>query len=169
MEAVKIYFSRLREDARIPAKREEDAGYDVYAALETDWIVYAPHETKPLPTGIASACPKEYYFHIAERGSTGSKGISKRAGIIDSGYRGEWFIMLTNLNDVPLYFVKPEAEARLRAMLDDAEAIIYPTGKAVCQALLLPVPRTEVEELPLDALLAMESERGAGKLGSSNK
>jgi len=137
--------------------------------LETDWTVYAPHETKPLPTGIASACPPEYYFHIAERGSTGSKGISKRAGIIDSGYRGEWFIMLTNLNDVPLYFVKPEAEARLRALLDDTEAIVYPTSKAVCQALLLPVPRTAVEEVPLDALLAMESERGAGKLGSSNK
>ena len=169
MEAVKIYFSRLRAEAVIPAKRDEDAGYDVYACIETDWIVYAPHETKPLPTGIASACPKEYYFHIAERGSTGAKGISKRAGIIDSGYRGEWFIMLTNLNDVPLYFVRPEAEARLRAELGDAEAIIYPTSKAVCQALLLPVPRTEVEELPLETLLAMESARGAGKLGSSNK
>ena len=114
MEKVKIYFSKLRPDAVIPSKREEDAGYDLYACLETDWLEYAPHQTQPLPTGIASAFSDDYYFHIGERGSSGAKSISKRAGVIDSGYRGEWFVMLTNLNDVPLYFVKPEAEARLR-------------------------------------------------------
>ena len=77
--------------------------------------------------------------------------------------------MLTNLNDVPLYFVKPEAEAKLRETLGDREAILYPTSKAVCQVMLLPVPKTEVEELPLEALLQVQSERGAGKLGSSQK
>lgn len=169
MEKVKIFFSKIRPDAVIPSKREEDAGYDVYACLETDWVEYAPHQTQPLPTGIASACSPDYYFHIGERGSTGAKGISKRAGIIDSGYRGEWFVMLTNLNDVPLYFVKPEAEAKLRETLGDREAILYPTSKAVCQVMLLPVPKTEVEELPLEALLQVQSERGAGKLGSSQK
>ena len=130
---------------------------------------YAPGETAPLPTGIASACPADYYFHIGERGSTGAKGISKRAGIIDSGYRGEWFILLTNLNDVPLYFVRPEAEARLRAELGDAPAVIYSTAKAVCQAMLLPVPRTEVAELRYEELCAIASQRGDGRLGSSQK
>lgn len=169
METVPIYFAKLRPEAVIPSKRREDAGYDVYACLETDWVKYEPHQTAPLPTGIASACPPAYYFHIGERGSTGARGISKRAGIIDSGYRGEWFILLTNLNDVPLYFVKPEAEARLRAALGETEAVIYSTGKAICQTMLLPVPTTAVTELGYAELCAMASERGDGKLGSSQK
>ena len=169
MEPVKIYFTKLRSGAVIPSKRDEDAGYDVYACLEDDWLALAPHETRPLPTGIASAFSADWYFHIGERGSTGARGISKRAGVIDSGFRGEWFILLTNLNDVPLYFVKPEAEARLRETLGDQAAILYPTNKAIAQAMLLPVPKTEVEEISPEALAAMRSERGAGSLGSSKK
>ena len=107
---------------------------------------------------IASAFSSDYYFHIGERGSTGGKGISKRAGVIDSGFRGEWFILFTNLNDVPLYFVKPEAEARLRETLGEKEAVIYPTSKAVCQAMLLPVPKTEIEEISPEALAVTLSE-----------
>ena len=169
MEPVKIYFTRLRPEAVIPSKRAEDAGYDVYACLEEDWLALAPHETRPLPTGIASAFSADYYFHIGERGSTGARGISKRAGVIDSGFRGEWFILLTNLNDVPLYFVKPEAEARLRETLGGQNAVLYPTSKAIAQAMLLPVPKTAIEEISPEALAAMDSERGAGSLGSSNK
>ncbi len=169
MEPVTIYFTRLRPEAVIPSKRAEDAGYDVYACLEEDWLALAPHETRPLPTGIASAFSADYYFHIGERGSTGARGISKRAGVIDSGFRGEWFILLTNLNDVPLYFVKPEAEARLRETLGGQAAVLYPTSKAIAQAMLLPVPKTVIEEISPEALAAMGSERGAGSLGSSNK
>ncbi len=169
MEPVKIYFTRLREGAVIPCKRDEDAGYDVYACLAEDWLEIPPRETRPVPTGIASAFPADWYFHIGERGSTGVRGISKRAGVIDSGFRGEWFILLTNLNDAPLFFVKPEAEARLRAALGGREAVLYPTSKAIAQAMLLPVPKTEIEEISPEALAAMGSERGAGSLGSSNK
>ena len=169
METVKIFFARLRPGATLPSKRAEDAGYDVYACLEEDWLELGPLETRPVPTGIASAFSADWYFHIGERGSTGARGISKRAGVIDSGYRGEWFILLTNLNDAPLYFVKPEAEARLREKLGGRPAVVYPTSKAICQAMLLPVPRTEIEELSPEALAAIGSERGAGSLGSSNK
>ncbi len=169
MEPVKIYFTRLRPEAVIPSKRREDAGYDVYACLEDDWLEIPPHETRPVPTGVASAFSADWYFHIGERGSTGVRGISKRAGVIDSGFRGEWFILLTNLNDVPLFLVKPEAEARLRERLGGRGAVLYPTGKAVAQAMLLPVPKTEIEEISPEALAAMGSERGAGSLGSSNK
>ena len=46
---------------------------------------------------------------------------------------------------------------------------LYPTDKAVCQAMLLPVPRTETEEVSFETLCAMPSLRGDGKLGSSLK
>lgn len=47
--------------------------------------------------------------------------------------------------------------------------IIYPKSKAICQALLLPVPDSIVEEISYDELIKIESERGCGMLGSSGK
>ncbi len=34
----KLYFARLSEDAVIPTKRQEDAGYDIYACFNEDYI-----------------------------------------------------------------------------------------------------------------------------------
>jgi dUTPase len=45
----------------------------------------------------------------------------------------------------------------------------YPYEKAICQALVIPVPQTEVEEITFDKLQSFESERGNGALGSSGK
>ena len=59
-------------------------------------------------TGIACALPTKYYFQVEERGSTGSKGIKKSAGVIDSGYRGEIFIAITNTTNRYLVFGNEE-------------------------------------------------------------
>ncbi len=163
--AVKICFSRLREGAVLPSKRPEDAGYDIYACFDGDYLLLRPLETLKVPTGIASACPAGYYFQVFERGSTGTKGLARRCGVIDSGYRGEWFLPMTNLNAVPLYIAKPDAELGGKA----DGAIVFRTSSAIAQAVLLPVPETEVEELPYEELEAITSERGRGNLGSSGK
>lgn len=168
MGSVQVYFAKMREGAKIPTKREEDAGYDVYACFDEDYLRAAPHQTLIVPTGIASACPTDYFFRIAERGSTGTRGIGQRCGVIDSGYRGEWFISVTNHNSVPLYFIKPEKRSELEQSFE-SDAIIYPTDKAICQALLLPVPKTEVTELSYEELSNIKSARSGGKLGSSGK
>lgn len=47
--------------------------------------------------------------------------------------------------------------------------IFYPYEKAICQALLLPVPKIDIEEISYKELQKIESERGVGMLGSSNK
>ena len=47
--------------------------------------------------------------------------------------------------------------------------IDYPYEKAICQAILVPVPKTEIQELTFEQLLDIASERKDGKLGSSNK
>ena len=166
---VDIFFSKLHQDAIIPTKRREDAGYDVYANLQEPYIRLEPQQTALLATGIASACPEGYFFYFAERGSTGSKGIGQRCGVIDSGYRGEWFICLTNHNCTPLYFVKPEYEAEIAEQAAKEKAIVYPANRAICQALVLPVPDTHVSEIPFEELKEISSERRDNKLGSSNK
>lgn len=106
-----IKFAKVKETAIIPSKEDENAGYDVYACWEgltkKDKLI-PPHNTKLFPTGIACALPVDYYFQVEERGSTGSKGIKRSAGVVDSGYRGEIFVALSNVNDVPVIFGNKE-------------------------------------------------------------
>lgn len=162
---MKIKFAKIRDKAIIPSKRDEDAGYDIYACLDKPYMVIMPHETKMIPTGIASACDKDYCFILKERGSTGTKGIAQRCGVIDSGYRNEWFVPVTNTSN-KLLIIGDEVK---REEFKDYDAIFYPTTKAICQALIISVPPSEVEEISYDNLVKISSERGMGALGSSNK
>lgn len=104
---LEIIFAKVKENAIIPSKEEENAGFDVYACwdgVEKKDKIIKPHTTKLIPTGIACALPINYYFQVEERGSTGSKGIKKSAGVVDSGYRGEIFVAISNVNDKYLIF-----------------------------------------------------------------
>lgn len=161
----KIYFSKLYEDVKIPSKRAEDAGYDIYAYFTEDYIVINPHKTKLINTGLISAFDERYVAILKERGSTGTKGMGLRAGIIDSGYRGEWIVPITNHNDKPIMIAKEN----IINYLDSYNNILYPYEKAICQAIMVEVPKLEVEEVDNETILNMESERMSGKLGSSNK
>lgn len=167
-----ILFSKVKENAIIPSKRDEDAGYDVYACFEDDYFYIAPHETKLIPTGIATAFSKDWVAIIKERGSTGTKGIGQRCGVIDSGFRNEWFVPVTNHNDKPLVISNVEQKKialvnGLHIQKDDY--IFYPTSKAIAQFIMLPVPQLNAVEIPYDQLLTFTSERGMGALGSSKK
>lgn len=164
---VTLRFAKIRPGAHIPSKRAEDAGYDVYACLHAPFLRVGPMETALVPTGIASAFDRAWYMQLRERSSTGSRGIALRSGVIDSGYRGEWHVAVTNLNPVPLYFADPQAVRELSA--DNAPKLIHPVEKAFCQAVLLPVPEAVIEEISYEALQALDSQRGAGRMGSSGK
>jgi len=167
-DVVKVLFARGNDTVIIPSKNDEDAGYDIYANFEEEYMLIKPHETKMIPTNLASALPNTHYFQLFERGSTGTKGIGQRCGVIDSSFRLFWFVPITNLNDdKPILITKETNENNLNALKDDY--IVYPYSKAICQAVLLPVPKTEVEEISYDELLKIESNRGTGMLGSSGK
>lgn len=191
----KIYFSRVRDSAIIPTKRDEDAGYDIYACFDDDYIIINVNETVLVPTGIASALPKDKYIHIEERGSTGSIGMKKSAGIIDSGYRGEWFIAITNCSGQPIVISKLSKHEILSLVTEDEDGdgyivdrngdpvyvyyygeneyekkfIYYPSSKAIAQAIVAPVLNLITDIIPYEDLKQIESERGTGALGSSDK
>ena len=168
MKKDEILFAKVDKHATIPSKRDEDAGYDIYPCFDEDYRVIMPHETVMIPTGIASAFDKSWYVQIQERGSTGSKGIKYGAGVIDSGYRGEWWIPITNTNTVPVVISKlSEKETRTISRLYNC--IFYPYSKAIAQFLILPVPVMRVHETTMYDLLSHESKRGTDCLGSSNK
>ena len=190
-----LVFAKVRPDAIIPTKEDENAGYDIYANFKEDYVVIPPQSTKLIPTGIASAMTDKYYLNVAERGSTGKIGMKYSAGIIDSGYRGEIFIALTNTNineiiiskltkedliekygekdecgDIHLSYGKGKNDyAYLIDRDNEFIAIIYPYTKAIAQLVVHEVPKMNIKEVTYDALLKIPSKRGTGALGSSGK
>jgi dUTP pyrophosphatase len=166
-----VKFAKVKPNAKIPNKRDEDMGFDIYACFDEDFIVIYPQETKLIPTGIASSCDTSYGFVLRERGSTGSKGIALRAGVIDSGYRSEWFVGLTNTTNKVLFISKLSEKETYDKFYGDLmpASFVYPYSKAIAQALLVPVPKVNVEEIPYEELQQITSERGLGSLGSSGK
>lgn len=169
----KILFAKVKENAIIPSKEKYNAGYDIYACFDEDFIIIEPHQTKLVSTGIASVIPEDYYIQICERGSTGSKGIKSSAGVIDSSYRGEWFMAVTNINTKPLIIGKKEYFDKIDSSLKclyEKEYIIYSYSKAIFQGIVHKVHnQLKVEEISMDKLNNYKSERGAGSLGSSGK
>ena len=163
----KIYFAKVRKEAIIPSKEIEDGAYDIRACFDGDCIVIRPGEIELIPTGLCSAFSEDYVMVLKERGSTGTKGMSQRAGIIDSGYRAEWFIPINNTSTKTIIITKyPEDTQSLYA---EGIVTIYPYTKAICQALLIPVPKTEIIELTATEIKRIPSKRGMGHLGSSGK
>jgi len=122
-----------------------------------------PGEIALVPTGIASAFSDQFVMIVKERSSTGSKGMSARMGVVDSGYRGEIKIGINNTGSkIVLIAKKPEDH-------DSDDYTVYPYNKAIAQLLLLPLPRFDVGELSYDELKKYTSERMDGTLGSSGK
>lgn len=161
-----IKFAKVRPSAKIPTKRIEDAGWDIYADFIEDWIEIPPHSNKLIPTGIASAYDPNWGIVFRERGSTGVKNLKVSAGVMDSGFRNEWFVCLYNGNDKPICIAKYLDGEQSP---ENKDAIIYPYSKAIAQMLVVPVPKVNIEEISYEELLKIPSERGMGQLGSSNK
>lgn len=173
----KILWAKTKENAIIPTKEDENAGYDIYACFEEDYIIINPMSTKLIPTGIACALNEKYYMQLEERGSTGSKGIKRSAGIIDSGYRGEIFVALTNCNKIPIIISKSKDKTEFensKILSKDFDVfwndyIFYPYSKAICQGIIHESIKLQNEEVSYEELLKYSSNRGTGKLGSSKK
>ena len=164
-----IYWDILYLNAKMPTKRDEDAGFDIYSDSAED-IILKPNETKFFSTGLRSAFPSNFWIEIKERGSTGAVGLSVRSGVIDSGYRGEWKIMLTNVNKYPVIFshsVDKVTYVKGKVFKNKVKKVIYPLSKAIAQAVVIPLPHIECR--PWDYSKIEVSERGETGWGASGK
>lgn len=167
-----ILFAKLKEGAKIPQRDIWNAGIDLYPCFEEEYLVIPPHETRLVPTGIASVIPVDYYIQIQERGSSGSKGIKYSAGVIDSSYRGEWFLATTNCNNKPVVILKADLETlppHFKKLIEET-MIVYPYTKALFQGIVHNVHNElTIKEISPEKLEEYSSQRGNGKLGSSGK
>lgn len=99
-ERVEVFLEVCREGAVIPTyAKEGDAGMDVCAAEE---ILIAPGETVIIPTGIKLAIPEGYEIQVRPRSGISYNTplrLSNSPGTIDSGYRDELGIIMTNTSE----------------------------------------------------------------------
>ena len=165
-----LKFSKLREGAIIPSKREEDAGYDLYPCFKEPYIIIPAHSNKLIPTGLAGAFEKDLVMLLRERGSTGTKQMAVRAGVVDSGYRNEIFVSINNTSAKAVVICKASAvnSIKKKPHYSSKNVLIFPYEKAIAQFLMVPAMHFEVEEVSYDALRGIESERGMECLGSTD-
>lgn len=143
---LKAVSPKLGKELPWPSRATEgSAGLDLAACIDRD-VTIAPRQLVCIPTGVAIALPgPEYVALVFARSGLGIKhgiALSNGVGVIDSDYRGELQVGLTNLSDTP-YTIRP--------------------GDRIAQLVVTPValPQVEiVEELE-------DTERGTGGFGST--
>lgn len=140
---MKIKVKKLTESAKTPEYANPgDAGMDLFSDEE---VLIGSKERALISTGISVEFPEEFVALVWDKsGIATKKGLTKIAGVIDSGYRGEWKIALLNVG---------------------SEEIKIEKGDKIAQVLFQKFKRAEIEEV--DSL--SESVRGEGGFGSSGK
>lgn len=168
---MEIKVKKLTDTAIVPTKsRKTDAGYDLYA--DEDIALY-PEDTKLISTGIAFAIPDGYAGLIWDRSGLGSKGIHRHAGVVDSSYRGEVKVALSNSRssdaETRCADIKSCTPQNWHMDLDQYvrkdNVYFISKGDRIAQILFQKVPHFDlVETEELD-----DTDRGSSGFGSSGK
>ena len=102
---MKIIFKKIHINAVIPSRAtESSAGLDISACLDEP-VTLEKGEIKMIPTGLkAQTDCKDVAMLIYPRSGLSSKygvSLANCVGVVDSDYRGEWFIPLINHGKEP--------------------------------------------------------------------
>lgn len=96
----KVYVEICRDGVDLPKYANQgDAGMDVRAAED---ITIFPNETKIIPTGLKMAIPEDYELQVRPRSGLSLNTplrIANSPGTIDSGYRDEIGIIISNISN----------------------------------------------------------------------
>ena len=97
----KVYIELCREDVKLPVYANiNDAGMDIRAAIDVE---IKEGETKLIPTGIILAIPEGYEVQVRPRSGISLNTplrIANTPGTIDSNYRDEIGIIVTNTSNI---------------------------------------------------------------------
>ena len=136
-----LRVKRLNEGARLPTRGSTyAAGLDLYAAVET---IVPSGGNALVSTGISVEIPEGLYGRIAPRsGFSMTTGLIVNAGVVDSDYRGELFVLFNNFQ---------------------VTAVKIHKGTKMAQLILEKIALLDVEEV--DSL--NDTVRGEGGFGST--
>lgn len=115
-----------------------DAGIDI--PLQSSLMI-KPFETLVVPTSLKLDLPDGFFGYIVERTSMAKKGLLVHHSPIDSGYKGEIHLIITNISVLPHSFNE---------------------GDRIGQLVILPYLDVELVE-------DLGDERGTGGFGSTGK
>ena len=137
---IRVKFKKLIDYA-IPFKytREGDACMDMYSVEDT---TIEPNSTEIVSTGIALEIPTGFEGIVRGRSGLASKGIHVHIGTIESSYRGDIGVIITNTTN---------------------KSFSINRGDRIAQFTVKPVNNILMEE----SEVLSETERGANGFGSS--
>ena len=143
-EKITVQIEKLNPNAIIPTyAHPTDAGADVSAVEET---IVPAGETVLVHTGLKLAIPKGYEVQVRPRSGLSLKTglrIANSVGTLDSSYRGEVGIIITNT---------------------DSESYTIAAGDKIAQLLIAPTPMMDFVE----TTISDTTDRGEGGFGSSD-
>ncbi len=137
---MQLNIKKISSDAKLPNyAHADDAGMDLYS---NEKLKIKKGEIKKVKTGFALEIPEGYAGLVWDKSGIATKGIKTLAGVIDSGYRGEVVIVLTNLSD-SVYRIEK--------------------GQKIAQMLMQKIERFNIREVEN----LNKTSRGDGKFGST--
>ena len=142
-----VKFKRVHHEAIKPEYKTKGAACaDLYAVFD-DLFGYTyvyPNETAVIQTGLEVEVPEGYEMQVRARSGVAAQGVmlANGVGTIDSDYRGEVKVLLTNASP---------------------DVVKITSGQRIAQCCLKEVIKVEFEEV--DEL--SDTERGGGGLGST--
>ncbi len=141
---MRVKVVKMYDDVRLPEYATEGSGcFDIYNYE----LIKSSGNTKTYSTGLKFEIPDGYVMLVYSRSGHGFKHnirLANCVGVIDSDYRGELIVKLTE---------------------DGIEFIHAEENAAIAQGMIIPIPKvafTVVDELS-------STVRGEGGFGSTNK
>ena len=139
---MELKVKRIHKDAKLPSYGHVgDAGLDLFSVMD---CVLKSGEARAISTGLQVAIPDGYVGLIWDKSGISLKNIHRLAGVVDSSYRGEIKVVMTNLS---------------------TGAFSVERGMKIAQLLIQPVVRVKV----VDAEDLDETSRGENGFGSTGK
>ena len=140
---MQIKIKKLDSRAKVPTfAHEGDAGMDLYCI---DSVTIKPGELVKIGTGISVELPLGYVALVWDKsGIAVNRQLKVFGGVLDAGYRGEYFVNLFNAG---------------------SEAQIFEAGDKVGQVLIQKIEHPKIIEVDEFS----DTARGDGGFGSTGK
>ena len=116
-----VLVQRLHAAAQLPRYAHlgpfGDLAADLFAAEAVTLApIGHPGATRAISTGLAFELPETHGALVEDRSGLALRGLTTLAGVIDSGYRGELKVILTNLSPEPQLIAPGHRIAQLRVV-----------------------------------------------------
>lgn len=164
MKEIEVAIEICREGVEIPGYANlNDAGMDVCSAMD---IRIDPGATVIIPTGLKLAIPEGYEIQVRPRSGLSLNTplrVSNSPGTIDSGYRDELGIIITNTSEI--FSCSCEGIYTLRTKGNIKGVYRVHKGDRIAQLVLQEVPRMKLRIVESVANIGKNRGGGFGSTG----